>query len=106
MHRPILKPGPSQVTPELKALFDPGDPASLRCFAVLEGNLAGRFLADNSSHPAWGIVQEAAYGTIYLGGALDASLVSEVVVHNKVWLAQLASGFAKRARLATRRHRR
>ncbi len=79
MHRPILKPGPPQVTPELKALFDPGDPASLRCFAVLEGNLAGRFLADNSSHPAWGIVQEAAHGTIYLGGVLDASLVSEVV---------------------------
>jgi GNAT superfamily N-acetyltransferase len=70
---------PGQVTPALRALFDPDDPASLRGCAVLYGNAAGRILTDNPESPAWGLVQEAAFGTLYLGGALDRSLLQRIV---------------------------
>ncbi len=57
MHRPLFQLSSSQVTLELRSLFDPGDPASLRCFGVLEGRLAGRILVNDAMHPTWGIVQ-------------------------------------------------
>jgi hypothetical protein len=62
----------NQVTPQLRALFDPRMPAGFRCFAVIEGHVAGRILTDDLHNPTWGAVQEGAFGTIYPGGALDA----------------------------------
>ena len=57
-----------QITPELKTLFKAEDPASLRCFAVLDGNADGLVWADSLARPTWGIVQEAGFRSIYLGG--------------------------------------
>jgi GNAT superfamily N-acetyltransferase len=62
---------PAQVTPQLRALFDPRLPAGFRCFAVLEGSAVGRILTDDPLHPTWGAVQEGAFGTVYPGGDLD-----------------------------------
>lgn len=70
---------PDQVTPQVRALFDPGEPASLRCFAVLEGDGAGRILVDHAARPTWGVVQEVAFGSIYVGGAVDAPLMHRLV---------------------------
>jgi GNAT superfamily N-acetyltransferase len=62
---------PSEVTPQLRALFDPRMPAGFRCFAVLEGTAAGRIMADDPHQPTWGAVQERAFGTVYPGGDID-----------------------------------
>jgi RimJ/RimL family protein N-acetyltransferase len=70
---------PIQVTPELSALFDPSDPASLRCQAVLDGHAAGRIFTDHPDTPAWGVVQEAAFGSLYLGGNLQPALMDQLI---------------------------
>jgi hypothetical protein len=66
-------------TPEIRSLFDPGTSASLRCFAVLDGSAAGQVWADNASDPTWAVAQEAGFGSIYLGGSLDAQTLSQIV---------------------------
>ena len=44
----MIEIDPAQITPKVKSLFDPNDPAGLRCFAVLEGTAAGRiWIADS-----------------------------------------------------------
>jgi len=63
---------PAQLTPQLHALFDPHMPAGFRCFAVIEGDVAGRIFTDDPSNPTWGVVQEGAFGTVYPAGLLDA----------------------------------
>ena len=70
---------PAQVTEALRALFVPDAPISLRCFAVLEGVAAGRILADDPAAPRRAVVQEAGFGTLYLGGDLDAPLLARIV---------------------------
>ena len=66
----MIEVSPGQITPQLRALFDPGMPAGFRCFAVLAGDAAGRILADDLACPTWGMVQEGAFGTLYPGGVL------------------------------------
>jgi GNAT superfamily N-acetyltransferase len=79
---------PSQLTPQLRALFDPQMPAGFRCFAVLDGSVAGRIIADDPHQPTWGAVQEAAFGTIYPGGDLDPPtwrrLIDDLRAHGDV----------------------
>ena len=58
----------NQITPALRGLFNPADPASLRCFAVLDGHAAGCIFTDFPDPPNWGVVQEAAFGSFSLGG--------------------------------------
>jgi len=70
---------PSDVTPALTRLFNPDDPTIFRLFAVLDGRAAGRIVTDDLAHPTWGAVQEMGDGLTYLGGALDAALVSDVI---------------------------
>jgi GNAT superfamily N-acetyltransferase len=69
----------NQVTPDLRALFDPADPASLRCFAVLDGHAAGRIFTDHPDRPIWGAVQEAAFGSLYLGGDVQQTTLQHLV---------------------------
>jgi hypothetical protein len=57
-----------QVSPALRALFKPTDPAVLRCSAILDGTAAGRIFTDHAEAPSWAVVQEAAFGSLYLGG--------------------------------------
>jgi GNAT superfamily N-acetyltransferase len=64
---------PAQITPQLRALFDPHMPAGFRCFAIIAGDAAGRIFTDDPLRPTWGAVQEAAFGTVYPGGALATS---------------------------------
>ncbi len=68
-----------QVSPALRALFDVGQPLALRCFAVLDGSNRGQIWTDDPARPTWGAVQEAAFGTLLLGGHPNASLVHGLI---------------------------
>ena len=68
-----------QVSPSLRALFDVGQPLAIRCFAVLDDAIRGQIWTDDLAQPTWGAVQEAAFGTLFLGGRPEASLVHQLV---------------------------
>lgn len=62
-----------QCTPDLARrlapLFDGDRPIPIRLWAVLDGLIPGRVVADDPAQPAWALVQELAEGTAYIGGA-------------------------------------
>lgn len=68
-----------QVSPALYALFDVDQPIAIRCFGVLDGTIRGRIWTDNPARPSWGAAQEAAFGTLFLAGHPEASLVHELI---------------------------
>lgn len=70
---------PAQVTPELSALFTPADPAFVRCQAVLDGHAAGWIFTDHPETPTWGLVQEAAFGSLYMAGTLQAGVLHHII---------------------------
>ena len=72
---------PSQVTPAIKSLFLPSDPASVRCFAVLAGQAAGKIFTDNPEDPSWAVLQEAAFGSIYMAGLLQPAMLQQLVAN-------------------------
>lgn len=70
---------PSQVSAQLRALFDPDAPASLRCFAVLDGQSAGEIWCDTLPIPSFGMVREAVFGSLYFGGTPDAAIINAMI---------------------------
>jgi RimJ/RimL family protein N-acetyltransferase len=72
---------PPQVTTPLRSLFAPTMPATLRAFAVLNGDSKGTILTDDLAAPTWGVVREEAEGTIYLGGSVPPAVLNQVVTH-------------------------
>lgn len=70
---------PTQVFPNFRSLFDVDMPTGLRCLGVLNGDLGGRIFTDDPLRPTWGVVQEAYDGTIYLGGAINTSLLHQLI---------------------------
>jgi RimJ/RimL family protein N-acetyltransferase len=75
----LIEIAPDQVTLELSELFDRDIPTSIRCFAVLGGGNAGRIFVDDLAHPHLGYVWEQDDGTLYQGGAIDATQLKEMV---------------------------
>lgn len=86
--RCIFKIDPPQVTPYLKSLFNPADPTSLRCLAVLDGSARGLIFANCLDNPTWSVVHEAAGSRLYLGGNVQypclRRLVHRLRQHGKV----------------------
>ena len=78
-NHPFLQLSPDQVTPELRAIFTPAEPASVRCFAVLDGHAAGRIFTDHPESPTWAVLQEAVFGSLYLVGMLSQSILRQLV---------------------------
>lgn len=76
---PTLRLTPEQATAELRALISPADPASLRCFAVLDGHAAGCIFTDHPDTPSWVVVQEGAFGSLYLAGAIQSSFLHPLI---------------------------
>jgi hypothetical protein len=70
---------PDRIPLALQAFFERDLPDAPRAFAVLDGIAAGQILTDDATRPTWGAVREATYGTLYLGGALDAARVQRLV---------------------------
>jgi len=79
----MIQVPPSQVTPQLRELFGPNVPASLRCFSVLDSHSEGQVWVDTLPSPSWGIVREAAFGSLYFGGAPDAAIISDMIASLK-----------------------
>jgi RimJ/RimL family protein N-acetyltransferase len=71
----------NQVSPLIKSLFKPRDPAGLRCIAVLEGIRPGRIFSDNPIDPTWAVVWEKPFGAIYPGGDVSVSAFSDLIHH-------------------------
>ena len=70
---------PQQVTPEMLALFDINRPTMPRAFSVLDGITRGDILVDDSAPPTWAVVRDALFGTLYIGGQVDAALLNSIV---------------------------
>jgi RimJ/RimL family protein N-acetyltransferase len=76
---PVAEIQIDQVSPALKALFDPWMPTSIRCQAVLGGGNAGRIFADDPDHPDMAYVWERDDGTLYQGGIRDRLVLRQMV---------------------------
>lgn len=70
---------PSQVTPQIRALFDLTDPASIRLTAVLDAVTVGQVWVDDLTNPMWAILRESLYGTLYLGGSPSRAAVQSLI---------------------------
>lgn len=79
----MVQLNPNQFTAKVRALFDPADPAALRAFAVLDGTIPGQVWVDDLAVPAWGIVREAGFGTLYLGGSPDPQQLNDLIFRLK-----------------------
>jgi RimJ/RimL family protein N-acetyltransferase len=75
----VIQLNATQVTPALRALFNPPVPSHMRCFTVLEGSIVGDIWTDDAENPSWGIVRETSFGSTFIGGKLDAPLLSELI---------------------------
>ncbi len=75
----FIQLSPDQATPELKMLINPADPALVRCQAVLDGQARGSIFTDHPETPSWVVVQEASFGSIYLGGEPSQAVMQELV---------------------------
>lgn len=54
-------------------------PADLRLYAVLAGSISGHIWSDDRTQPTWVIVQEAAFGTLYLAGQFPDGLLADLI---------------------------
>ncbi len=70
-----------EVTPAMAALFDLSQPTMPRAFNVLEGTTRGQIVVDDLAQPTWAVVHESTYGTLYLGGEINAPLLVTLVAH-------------------------
>jgi len=75
----LIEISANQIAPLAKALFDPRDPAGLRCLAVLEGNRPGRIFADSIQDPNWVVVWESTFGALYPAGDVSAPVILELI---------------------------
>lgn len=80
------------VSDRLRSLFSPGAPAALRCFTVLDGANRGTIWANDLENPAWAIVQEAAFGTLYLEGQFPDGLLVDFT-HERQQQGEVLYGF-------------
>ena len=71
----------TQMTPQVRLLFDPKEPAGLRGIAVLDGIQPGKVFTNNPDNPTWLIVYEKTFGTIYPGGEVSQAVFREVITN-------------------------
>ncbi len=70
---------PSEVAPEVMALFHRDAPTIIRAFAVMAGGNMGRIFVDEARPPRCAFVWEADDGTLYRGGTYDREALAEVM---------------------------
>lgn len=69
------------VTPAILAFFDLTQPAMPRAFNILQGTIRGQILVDDPAQPTWAVVRDEIYGTLYLGGQFNATLLTTLVAY-------------------------
>jgi hypothetical protein len=70
---------PLKATEKIRELLPVNVPAGIRCVAVLDGIMPGRIFSDDLLQPTWAILQETTFSTIYVGGAVTALILAEVI---------------------------
>ncbi len=70
---------PADAAPALRSMFTADQPAAIRAVAVLEGHMPGRILTNHATHPAWAVLQETVYGTIYTAGQIPDAILAQLV---------------------------
>jgi GNAT superfamily N-acetyltransferase len=55
------------------------EPAGIRAAGVLDRRVRGRIFVDRPAAPAWAVLQESAFGSLYLGGQLTAPVLAGLV---------------------------
>lgn len=70
-----------EVTPEIVHLFDVNNPTMPRAFNILKGVITGQIVVDTRTQPAWAVVREGMYGTLYFGGHISASVIPSLFEH-------------------------
>jgi len=75
----LIEIAPNQVTSELRTLFQPLEPAGLRCTAVLEGIRPGRIFTDSIQIPTWVVVWDRVFNALYPAGENNISALSELI---------------------------
>jgi GNAT superfamily N-acetyltransferase len=74
----------SLVTTSVRQFFNVSQvPGRLRFLAVLAGDISGKIWVDKPDAPTWGILQEAAYGTLHLQGDFPHSVLTEFIEGRK-----------------------
>ena len=71
----------NQVTKDILSLFYLSKPTMPRAFNILEGVTRGHILVDDVTRPTWAVVHEGMFGTLYIGGQMDASTLEMLVQH-------------------------
>jgi GNAT superfamily N-acetyltransferase len=62
-----------------RSLFDLNQPGKLHLDAALAGVTLSRVLVDDPGNPSTAILQETCYGSIYLGGTMDAAAIIQAI---------------------------
>lgn len=76
----MIPVAPDQISSPLRALFAGCDlPAGVRCRGVLEGYNPGVIYTDDPARPAWAILRENTFGTLYPVGAVNKSILTMLV---------------------------
>lgn len=77
----MIELSPQEVTTPITALFRFDVPAGLRLYAALNGDFPCCLFTDNATSPTWAVLEELVFGTIYPVGAIDASMLKQMITH-------------------------
>lgn len=72
---------PHQALDKLKALFDRDCPAAFRLCAALDSDFPARIFTDHAENPTWAVLQERAFGTLYLAGNFPERQLTAIIEH-------------------------
>ncbi|HUN05946.1 MAG TPA: GNAT family N-acetyltransferase [Aggregatilineales bacterium] len=75
----MLTLNPLQISDKLKALFNHDDPAAFRLRAALESHFPARIFTDDANAPTWAVLQETAFGTLYLAGSFTVGQLTPII---------------------------
>lgn len=74
---------PDQLTLAAAALFDRDYPNGFHCVGVIDGVLPGIMQVNDLTNPTWGFIRDGAYGTLFLGGAVDWAWLSSYIIEER-----------------------
>ncbi|HEX2621501.1 MAG TPA: GNAT family N-acetyltransferase [Phototrophicaceae bacterium] len=76
----MIEINPAQMTDTLRSFFKVETaPGGLRFAAVLAGDNRGKIWTNHPEQPTWGIVQEGAFGTLYLEGNFPDGFLTDFI---------------------------
>jgi RimJ/RimL family protein N-acetyltransferase len=74
-----LHPYSPEAMARVSLIFAGTYPDPVRLWAMLDGIISARLLADNAEAPTWVLLQELAEGTVYVGGEIAPELLGAAI---------------------------